>query len=150
MVHKKRKTVLALVAFVLLVLILVLVKTRQPMRWAQTVKAEDVAKIEVVVHPPVNDKPYKNFDEEEFDAVIEKINQCTGRYTWNPEIPVGLSFCYYVTMQNGDVHTVACNGMELVIDEKFYTGDQDELGVWMDAVEHEVDSPVPEDAQFVY
>ena len=66
----------------------------------------------------------------------------------NPEQPVGVGFCYYITMKNGDVHTVSNNGIELDIDGTIYTGNKEWLTQWVDSIMNEVDSPIPEDFAF--
>lgn len=148
--RKKRIVFLLLTILIFLIIIIAVLRARSSMRWAQTLKTEDVAKIEAVVHPPVNDKPYKNFTEQEIDSVVKQINQCSGRFTLKPEKPAGASFIYYITMKDGDVHTVANNGIELVIDETYYTGDEDRLNDWLNSVIGEVDSPLPDDFSFTY
>lgn len=151
MKNKKVFVLLLLILILIIIGIMLFIKTGKPMRWAQSVNAEDIAKVELLVYPhSETDKPYKNFKSEEFDAVTEKINQCSGRFTLNPEQPVGVSFCYYITMKNGDVHTVANNGMELDIDGTFYTGNEEWLTQWVDSIMNEVDSPIPEDFAFEY
>ena len=144
MISKKKLFCLLSLILALFIVLILCIKIGKPLHWAKTVKSEEIAKIEVTVHPAVEGEGYKEFGINEFDAVADKINQCTGRFTLNPKVPVGGSFVYYVTMKNGEVHTIGNNGMELIIDGVFYTGDRDWLEPWIESVIEEADSPVPE------
>lgn len=92
---------------------------RESMRWARSLNASEVSKIEMVVMPSAEDERYRSFEEEEFDDVVSLINKSTGRYTDAPEPLAGMSRTLYITMKDGTEHVVSYNGY-LVIDGDSY------------------------------
>ena len=117
-------------------------KKRETMQWAQNLKANDIEQIEVRIYPPQEDKNYKKYKPEEFESVVEMINQCSGKYTKRPKEVAGGSCQYIVTMKDETVHYVGTNGENLVIDGDNYQADTDWLYQWLDSIV--ADSPMPE------
>ena len=83
---------------------------RATMKWAKSLRVEDVARIELFVMPQAIDKQYKDLDTEEFAEVVALINRSGGRYVRSMEPLVGSSIELYVTTTDGVRHTVVNNG----------------------------------------
>ena len=94
---------------------------RATMKWAKSLRVEDVARIELHVMPQAIDKQYKDFDAEEFAEVVALINRSGGRYVRSMEPLAGGSIELYVTTTDGVRHTVVNNGnVYLCIDGDAY------------------------------
>ena len=94
---------------------------RATMKWAKSLRVEDVARIELFVMPQTPDKQYKDFDAEEFAEVVALINRSGGRYVRSMEPLAGSSIELYVTTTDGVRHTVVNNGnVYLCIDGDAY------------------------------
>ena len=94
---------------------------RATMKWAKSLRVEDVARIELTTMPQTPDKQYKDFDAEEFAEVVALINRSGGRYVRSMEPLAGSSIELYVTTTDGVRHTVVNNGnVYLCIDGDAY------------------------------
>ncbi|MCU6761258.1 Uncharacterised protein [uncultured Roseburia sp.] len=136
----KRLVLISMIVILLLIFLFLFFKIRKPIYWAQNLKTENVSNIKVTVQPPINDKSYKIFEPDEFDNVVAQINQCAEKFTINPSKPSGLSIVYDITMKNGDIHTVANNEMDIIIDGIYYKGNNEWIRQWLDEVVDEVDN----------
>ena len=83
---------------------------RATMKWAKSLRVEDVARIELFVMPQAIDKQYKDLDTEEIAEAVARINKSGGWYVRNAELLVGGSTTLYVTTTDGVRHTVVNNG----------------------------------------
>ena len=94
---------------------------RATMRWAKSLRVEDVARIELHVMPQAIDKQYKDLDTEEIAEAVALINKSGGRYVRSMEPLDGGSTALYVTTTDGVRHTVVNNGnVYLCIDGDAY------------------------------
>ena len=80
------------------------------MKWAKTLRVEDVARIELFVMPQAIDKQYKDLDTEEIAEAVARINKSRGWYVRSAEPLTGGSTALYVTTTDGVRHTVVNNG----------------------------------------
>ena len=83
---------------------------RATMKWAKSLRVEDVARIELFVMPQAIDKQYKDLDTEEIAEAVARINKSRGWYVRSAELLVGGSTALYVTTTDGVRHTVVNNG----------------------------------------
>ena len=83
---------------------------RATMKWAKSLRVEDVARIELFVMPQAIDKQYKDLDTEEIAEAVARINRSGGWYVRSAELLVGGSTALYVTTTDGVRHTVVNNG----------------------------------------
>ena len=83
---------------------------RATMKWAKSLRVEDVARIELHVMPQAIDKQYKDLDTEEIAEAVALINKSGGRYVRSMEPLDGGSTALYVTTTDGVRHTVVNNG----------------------------------------
>ena len=83
---------------------------RATMKWAKSLRVEDVARIELFVMPQAIDKQYKDLDTEEIAEAVALINKSSGRYVRSAELLDGGSTTLYVTTTDGVRHTVVNNG----------------------------------------
>ena len=83
---------------------------RATMKWAKSLRVEDVARIELFVMPQAIDKQYKDLDTEEIAEAVALINKSGGRYVRSMEPLDGGSTALYVTTTDGVRHTVVNNG----------------------------------------
>lgn len=114
------------------------------LEWAQTLTAEQVASVDLVVMPQSQDKQYKQFSPEEIPAVVELLNQSRGRPVKESEPLNGQSIWFYLTLTDGTRHEVGNMGnVYLVIDGDYYEGPYDWLSTWEGAY-GAGDSPLPE------
>lgn len=94
---------------------------RATMKWAKSLRVEDVARIELFVMPQAIDKQYKDLDTEEIAEAVALINKSGGRYVRSMEPLDGGSTALYVTTTDGVRHTVVNNGnVYLCIDGDAY------------------------------
>ena len=94
---------------------------RATMKWAKSLRVEDVARIELHVMPQAIDKQYKDLDTEEIAEAVALINKSGGRYVRSMEPLAGSSIELYVTTTDGVRHTVVNNGnVYLCIDGDAY------------------------------
>ena len=113
---------------------------RATMKWAKSLRVEDVARIELFVMPQAIDKQYKDLDTEEIAEAVARINKSRGWYVRSAELLVGGSTALYVTTTDGVRHTVVNNGnVYLHIDGDAYRNFHI---TWPYT---EGDSPLPED-----
>ena len=83
---------------------------RATMKWAKSLRVEDVARIELFVMPQAIDKQYRDLDTEEIAEAVALINKSRGWYVRSAELLVGGSTALYVTTTDGVRHTVVNNG----------------------------------------
>ena len=83
---------------------------RATMKWAKSLRVEDVARIELFVMPQAIDKQYKDLDTEEIAEAVARINKSRGWYVRSAEPLTGGSTALYVTTTDGVRHTVVNNG----------------------------------------
>ena len=83
---------------------------RETMKWAKSLRVEDVARIELFVMPQAIDKQYKDLDTEEIAEAVARINKSRGWYVRSAEPLTGGSTTLYVTTTDGVRHTVVNNG----------------------------------------
>ena len=83
---------------------------RATMKWAKSLRVEDVARIELFVMPQAIDKQYRDLDAEEIAEAVALINKSSGRYVRSAELLDGGSTTLYVTTTDGVRHTVVNNG----------------------------------------
>ena len=94
---------------------------RATMKWAKSLRVEDVTRIELHVMPQAIDKQYKDLDTEEIAEAVALINKSGGRYVRSMEPLDGGSTALYVTTTDGVRHTVVNNGnVYLCIDGDAY------------------------------
>lgn len=94
---------------------------RATMKWAKSLRVEDVARIELHVMPQAIDKQYKDLDTGEIAEAVALINKSGGRYVRSMEPLDGGSTALYVTTTDGVRHTVVNNGnVYLCIDGDAY------------------------------
>ena len=94
---------------------------RATMKWAKSLRVEDVARIELHVMPQAIDKQYKDLDTEEIAEAVALINKSGVRYVRSMEPLDGGSTALYVTTTDGVRHTVVNNGnVYLCIDGDAY------------------------------
>ena len=80
------------------------------MKWAKSLRVEDVARIELFVMPQAIDKQYKDLDAGEIAEAVALINKSHGWYVRSMELLAGGSTALYVTTTDGVRHTVVNNG----------------------------------------
>lgn len=83
---------------------------RATMKWAKSLRVEDVARIELFVMPQAIDKQYRDLDAEEIAEAVALINKSSGRYVRSAELLDGGSTTLYVTTTDGVRHTVVNDG----------------------------------------
>ncbi len=83
---------------------------RATMKWAKSLRVEDVARIELFVMPQAIDKQYKDLDAEEIAEAVALINKSSGWYVRSMELLAGGSTALYVTTTDGVRHTIVNNG----------------------------------------
>ena len=115
---------------------------RETMKWAKSLRVEDVARIELTVMPQAIDKQYKDLDADEIAEAVALINECRGRHVRDAEPLAGSTLALYVTTTDGVRHTVVNNGgVYLVIDGDSYRANHAWLNAWPFP---EGDAPLPE------
>ncbi len=115
---------------------------RESMKWARSLNAAHVEKIEMIVMPSSEEKRYKQFSDREIPDVVKLVNRSTGKYVEEERSTVGLTRTLYIKLKDGSSHIVSY-GRDLVIDGDAYadtpfgsTEDGEQLG--------DGDSEVPE------
>ncbi len=79
---------------------------RATMKWAKSLRVEDVARIEQINMTRTPDKQYKDLDAEEFAEIVALINKSVGRYQKETELLNGRTFSLYITTTDGVRHEV--------------------------------------------
>ena len=79
---------------------------RTTMKWAKSLRVEDVARIEQINMTRTPDKQYKDLDAEEFAEIVALINKSVGRYQKETELLNGRTFSLYITTTDGVRHEV--------------------------------------------
>lgn len=93
-------------------------------KWARSLQAANVAKIEMTVFPSEEGKYYKVFDKEDTAWIVDIINGAEGKYVPRPDEIEGGMKTLYVVMKDGTVHKMSNNGNRyLVIDGDSYKTD---------------------------
>lgn len=106
-------------------------RTRESMAWAQSLSADDVERVELVVMPQAQDKQYRLFAGDEVQEVVALINGSRGGYVADPEEYTGGSISFTVTMAGGETHTVSNIGnVYLEIDGDCYDAGYEWLSSW--------------------
>lgn len=114
----------------------------ETMKWAKNLRAEDVARIELLVMPQAADKQYQELSADERIDAVELINKSNGHYVRKSDPLSGSTSTLYVTMKNGSQHTVTNNGnVYLCIDGDTYRSSRI---AWPYT---EGDSPLPDNFQ---
>lgn len=133
--QKNRKSI-AIMGGVMILTLAILFLTQMPteresMKWAKNLKMEEVEKMELLVTPAPQNQPYRLFEREEWQEVIDLIHQSRGKYLENPEELAGQVITLYVTTKDGKIHHIGNLGnAELVIDGDHYQSDYDWLSGW--------------------
>lgn len=79
---------------------------RTTMKWAKSLRVEDVARIEQINMTRTPDKQYKDLGAEEFAEIVALINKSVGRYQKETELLNGRTFSLYITTTDGVRHEV--------------------------------------------
>lgn len=115
---------------------------RETMNWANTLAAEDVETIELVVMPQSIDKQYKLLTPDEIQDVVSLIRESRGAYVAEPDAYAGKSIAFYITMKDGTKHQMMNLGnVYFVIDNDYYDAEYNWLSGWQ---YEEGDSEIPE------
>ena len=103
----------------------------ETLRWAQTLRAEDVVSVELTVMPQAPERQYRTFSAEEIPEAVALLNESRGRRAAHPEELAGGSITLYVTTADGVRHTVSNEGNTyLRIDGDTYKPGYDWLSAW--------------------
>ena len=114
---------------------------RDSMKWAKSLRTEDIVKIELVVMPSDEEKQYRVYLPEEYPQIVELLHHSRGRYVKSPEALAGGGMSFYITTTDGVRHQYTNNGNTyLVIDEDSYRASYDWLSQW----NYEGDAKLPE------
>lgn len=104
---------------------------RDSMKWAKSLRTEDIVKIELVVMPSDEEKQYRVYLPEEYPQIVELLHHSRGRYVKSPEALAGGGMSFYITTTDGVRHQYTNNGNTyLVIDEDSYRASYDWLSQW--------------------
>lgn len=107
--------------------------TRETMTWAQTLSAENIASVDLVVFPQAENRQFKQLTDDEIAEMTALINQSKGKYLREHEDMDGGSIFFYLTMKDGTTHEVGNIGNTyLVIDDDYYDADYRWLASWDD------------------
>lgn len=122
---------------------------RESMRWLNSLNAEDVQQIEVVVMPSDENERYALYtDESDISDITALLRKGKGRYVEKPEALTGGGVSFYLTMKDGSRHSVFNTGnVYLVVDWDSYKADSDWLSSW-DETYGWGNAPLPEDFSF--
>lgn len=105
--------------------------TRDSMKWAKSLRPEEVVKIELLVMPSDEGKQYRVYLPEEYPQIVELLHHSRGRYVENPEVLAGGGLSFYITTTDGVRHQFTNYGNTyLVIDEDSYRASYDWLSQW--------------------
>lgn len=109
-------------ALALICMVLLMNRSNRPaMKWAESLKVNDISKIELIVTPSSKQEQYRLFEEREFAGIVDLINESRGRYVSNPESLAGGAMTFYITLKDGGTHRVGNNGNTyLTIDDDNY------------------------------
>jgi beta-lactamase regulating signal transducer with metallopeptidase domain len=101
------------------------------LRWAKSLKTEDIKSIELIVHPSSASDRYKRFEPWEYEKIVQRINRSHGRLVENPQSTAGGEMTLYITTKDGEVHYVANRANTyLIIDGDAYKADYHWLSEW--------------------
>jgi len=99
--------------------------------WAQSLKASDVARIEIVRLLGAADERYKDCEKTEFERIVSIINGAKGKRVDALEGISGGTVTVYITLNDGTRHTFANNGnVYLVIDGVSFEAKYEWLNGW--------------------
>lgn len=134
--YKKPAVFLGVAAGILLIVAAVCLLTnpvseRASMKWAQELKAGEVAYVELMVLPQDPERQYRYFSENEAALIVELVRESRGRYLAEHEEGDGGSIFFYFTMKDGTTHEVGNIGNTyLFIDGDYYDASYDWLSGW--------------------
>lgn len=115
---------------------------RETMNWANSLRADDVETIELVVMPQSVDKQYKLLNAEEMGDAVSLIRESRGTYVAEPDAYEGKNIALYITMKDGTKHEVMNIGnVYLAIDDDYYDAEYNWLSGWQ---YEEGDSSLPQ------
>ena len=121
--------------------------SRETLRWAKSLKVEDIASIELMTSPHSKDQGYRNFLPEEFAGVVSLVNESRGKYVPKTEALAGGGIFLYIVTTDGVQHRVSNIGnVYLNIDGDSFEASYGWLSTWPYA---KGDSPLPEDFEIV-
>lgn len=104
---------------------------RETMNWANSLRADDVETIELVVMPQSVDKQYKLLNAEETRDAVSLIRESRGTYVAEPDAYEGENIALYITMKDGTKHEVMNIGnVYLAIDDDYYDAEYNWLSGW--------------------
>ncbi len=104
---------------------------RETLRWMQTLREDKVEKVELEVLSAEESQQYRLFTAQEIPGIIQLLRAGNGDYTTQTEDFAGSIQTLYITMKNGERHTVSNRGNRyLTIDEEDYTAPYDWLSRW--------------------
>lgn len=104
---------------------------RETMNWANSLRADDVETIELVVMPQSVDKQYKLLNAEEMGDAVSLIRESRGTYVAEPDAYEGKNIALYITMKDGTKHEVMNIGnVYLAIDDDYYDAEYNWLSGW--------------------
>ncbi len=105
---------------------------RDSMKWLNSLDAEDVRQIELVVMPASENELYALYTEEaDISAIVSLLREGGGRYVADPKSLAGGIQTFYLTMADGSRHRVANNANAyLVIDGDSFDAGHDWLSSW--------------------
>lgn len=119
-------------------------RQRDTLVWAQELHADDVVSADLVVFPQPEEKQFKALSEDEISGMAALINQSKGKYRAKYEEITGGSIFFYITMKDGQTHSVGNVGnVYLVIDGDYYEADYAWLVTW-DGDFGEGNAPLPD------
>lgn len=108
-------------------------RQRDTLIWARELHADDVVSVDLVVFPQTEEKQFKALSEDEISGMAALINQSKGKYRAKYEEINGGSIFFYITMKDGQTHSVGNVGnVYLVIDGDYYEADYAWLNTWDD------------------
>jgi hypothetical protein len=126
-----KKTVLMTICMLIVSCLIGCSVKNENIQWAQTLKANDVERIEAVRRPSPENERYKDFEKSDFSRVIEIINNAKGKKIDNPEQLYGGALTFYITLLDGTRHTFTNNANKhLVIDGVSFEAEYDWLSTW--------------------
>ena len=104
-------------------------------RWARSLKAEDIATLELVVVPSTEQERYRLFAPEEYAEPVKLINGSCGIYTLFPIPKSGNSHALYVTLTDGTRHCVvnSSSGYLTIDGDVYYYPHYERVLDWIEA-----------------
>lgn len=132
--QKNKKSITIMGGIIILVLAILFLTQipadRESMKWAKSLKKEEIEKIELLVEPSSEKEQYRLFAQEEWQEIIDFIRQSRGKYLENPEPLAGQTIILFITAKDGKIHHVSNLGTEWVIDGDHYSGNPNWLKKW--------------------